>query len=220
MTTSPFFNHFSTVTEQALIQDLVTESIQIGGVDIQYLPRTSNTGLDDILNESDISSFNNTHVIEVYVKDLEGFEGDGDLLSKFGLEIRDEITFVVSLERFANVVAPYISGDRPREGDLIFFPFNNKLFEIKFTEHEPVFYQLGTQQMYEMRCELFEYSGETFDTGNTTIDSLYDGIETFSNNSMTFLENQDKFADNLSFENEANTFLDFTEENPFGDDRY
>jgi hypothetical protein len=108
----------------------------------------------------------------MYVKSADGFEGEGDFLSKFGLEIRDQMTLCIARRHFAESVQQEQSISRPREGDLIFLPLNEKIFQINFVEHEPVFYQMGALQFYEITCELFEYSNERFDTGIEVIDLL------------------------------------------------
>jgi hypothetical protein len=177
----------------------------------------------------------------MYIKNVDGFQGEGDFLSKFNLEIRDQITFTVSRSVFSEEIGSPMSVDRPREGDLIYFPLNRKIFEIKFVEHEPIFYQMGALQMYDLKCELFEYNGEMFNTGDPEIDFLYNttflgGIQsstllTDQYNSQTIvLENGDVLvtegdsieeidlaADNDTIQREADDFLDFSEKNPFSE---
>ena len=164
--------------EQSLIEDLVIESIKIYGIDAWYIPRTL-TGKDDILNEDDISTFKSAYMAEMYVKSVDGFEGEGDFLSKFGLEIRDSITMTIARRTYESEVALHNDTVRPLEGDLIYLPLNNKIFEIQHVEHESIFYQMGSLQMYDLRAELFEFSGERFDTGQPFIDNLYKGVNTF-----------------------------------------
>ena len=167
MSTSTYFSKFSHVNEQNLIEDIVIESIQIYGHDISYLPRISNN-LDELLGEDPSSSFNTAYPIEMYIKNTDGFEGEGSFLSKFGLEIRDQITFTVAKRTWSSLGV----SNRPKEGDLIWFPLTSKLFEIQFVEHESVFYQTGRLQVYDIQCELFEYSDEAIDTGIATIDAI------------------------------------------------
>lgn len=164
--------------EQSLIEDLVIESIKIYGIDAWYIPRTL-TGKDDILNEDDISTFKSAYMAEMYVKSVDGFEGEGDFLSKFGLEIRDSITMTIARRTYESEVSLHNDTVRPLEGDLIYLPLNNKIFEIQHVEHESIFYQMGSLQMYDLRAELFEFSGERFDTGQPFIDDLYKGVNTF-----------------------------------------
>jgi len=169
MPTNPYFNHFQNTAEQNLHQDLIIESIKNFGIDVYYLPRTL-VNLDNLYLEDTISSFSNAHLIEMYVKSVEGFEGDGDFISRFGLEIRDQVTFSVARRRWDNLeILDYV---RPKEGDLIFFPLNKKLYEIKFVEHESVFYQFGKLPIYDLTCELFQYDDQAIDTGIDDIDSI------------------------------------------------
>lgn len=169
--TNFYFNNFSNSQEQLLIENLIIESIKIYGLDMYYLPRTINNR-DPIYVADDSSSYERAWPVEMYIKNVDGFGGEGDLLSKFGLEIRDQITFTISRRIFSEAIGDPDEQIRPFEGDLIFFPLNNKIFRINFVEHESIFYQMGSLQVYELKCELFEYSGETFDTGIDYIDGL------------------------------------------------
>ena len=171
MATNFYFNNFTNSQEQHLIEDLVTESIKIYGHDVYYLPRTL-VARDSLYNQDDLSTFDSAYLVDMYIKNVEGFEGEGDLFQRFGVEIRDQITFVISQRTFDLEISTSTSLIRPNEGDLIFLPLNNKPFEIKFVEHEAVFYQMGSLQTYEMTCELYEYSGERFNTGITSIDNI------------------------------------------------
>lgn len=153
-------------SEQGLYEDIIIESLKIYGQDLYYLPR-------DIVNEDTIfgedvrSSFNSSYKIEMYIENTEGFDGEGDLFTKFGVEIRDEATFIVSRRRWEQTIKRYdneITESRPREGDLIYLPLTNKLFEITFVEHEQPFYQLSNLPVFKLRAQLFEYSNEDFDT--------------------------------------------------------
>jgi hypothetical protein len=108
----------------------------------------------------------------MYVKNVDGFEGEGDFLGKFGLEIRDRITFSIARRTFSETVESEQNITRPREGDLIFLPLNSKTYSIKFVEHEPTFYQMGSLQFYDVTCELFEYSSERLNTGFSGVDDL------------------------------------------------
>jgi len=216
MATSVYFNNFEASMEQYLIEDLVIESIKIHGHDIYYITRTAGA-VDDVLNEDDLSEYKRADFIDMYIKNFDGFEGEGDFLSKFGLEIRDEMTLTIARRTFELDVSTYTGNDRPLEGDLIYFPLNKKMFEIKFVEHEPVFYQMGALQMYDLRCEMFEYSQETFSTGVAEIDTLFAGFETTSNTSIEYLETQDSFADNSTIETAADSIIDFSEADPFSE---
>jgi hypothetical protein len=216
MAVNNYFGNFSNSTEQTLIEDLVIESIRMYGMNIWYLPRKLGA-LDDVLNEDDQPVFKEAYMIEMYIKNVEGFEGDGQFLSKFGLQIRDSITFSVSIRRFTENVGSYNDEFRPKEGDLIYFPLNNKIFEVMFVDNKPIFYQMGALQMYDLRCELFEYSNEVFNTGIREIDTLLNPHRTSANNTIAGIEAIDPIADNLTFETTADAILDFSADNPFGD---
>ena len=239
MATSFYFNNFGNSQEQLLIENLVVESIKIYGHDVKYVPRTIQDK-DKIYGEDTQSSkYTRAIDVEMYIKNVEGFEGEGDFLSKFNLQIRDQITFTIARRTFADEVGDVLLINRPREGDLVYFPLNKKLFEIKFVEHESVFYQLGSLQMYDLKCELFEYNSEVFDTGIGEIDTLYKtnslDIQRFSLQLQTGglllaedgyaltsegydLEVIDPVAENVTIEKEADTYLDFSELNPFSED--
>lgn len=165
------------VSEQDLYEDLIIESMQIYGQDIVYIPRQE-ISMDEILNES-YSKFTDSYVVEMYIENVDGFEGEGDLLSKFGLEIRDQATFIVAKRRWERQVGAYLTpatgnsdSFRPMEGDLLYLPMSNSVFEIKFVEHEQPFYQLQNLPVYKLQAELFEYNDQQFDTDIPGIDKL------------------------------------------------
>ena len=163
-------------------------------------------------------------MVEMYIKNVDGFEGEGDFLSKFGLQIRDSITFTMSQRRFLQDVGLYDETVRPNEGDLIYFPLNRKLFELKHVEHEAIFYQMGSLQTYDLKCDLFEFSNERFATGILEIDALLDAYRTTGVNANTAVADVESLsllgADNLTIETIADGILDFSETNPFGDSNY
>ena len=161
-------------SEQNLYEDLVIESLKMYGQDVYYLPRDI-VNEDRILGDDVPSRFNSSHRIEMYIENIEGFGGEGDLFTKFGVEIRDQATFVVSRKRWTQLVARYdneVQSVRPFEGDLIYLPLSNKLFQIMMVEHEEPFYQLSNLTVYKLRCELFEYNDEDFDTGVEAVDDI------------------------------------------------
>lgn len=219
MSTNTFFNSYEkNGNESNLLEDLIIESIQIYGIDLVYLSRSLQS-VDEILNEDDLSIFDKAYDMEMYVKSVDGFGGEGDFLSKFGLQIRDQVTFTVANRTFEKYVTR-IDADLPRpfEGDIIYFPMNNKFFKIMHVEHESVFYQMGGLYVYDIKCELFEYSNERFQTGRTEIDTYYDNYTTqSSNNSLTDLNSIDTDSKNIFFETEANDILDFSEVDPFSE---
>ena len=170
MPTNVFFNH-AVNTEQHLYEDLVVESLRMYGHETFYLPREI-VEEDTILGEDVQSSFGDAYSVEMYLENTEAFEGEGDLFSKFGVQVKDQATFVIALrtwERFISLDSNLATSLRPNEGDLIYFPLSGSMFEIKFVEHENPFYQVGKLFVFKMQCELFEYSGEDFDTG-TVVD--------------------------------------------------
>ena len=173
MATNSFFTQ-GTTGEQDLVGSLVTEQIKMFGKDVYYIPRTL-VDRDSVFEEDSLSAFNGAYLIEAYIEDATGFRGDGDMFSKFGVRISDQVTFIVSRERFTAAVddnAQLIVEGRPNEGDLIHLPMANKTFEIQFVEHEVPFYQLGKVHVWGLRCELFEYSDEDFNTGVAEIDAV------------------------------------------------
>lgn len=288
MPVNKYFNNFNYGREQDLMEDLIIESIKQYGNEVKYLPRTL-VEQDHLFGEAKLSKFDDSVPVEMYIKNVEGFEGEGDFLSKFGVQIRDSMTFTVARKRFdqirggeslqsevgyqlqnesANTDSPSrqflsdnadvhgiviesgtpgannytITSQRPREGDLIYFGLTDKLFEIKFVEHEEVFYQFGRLQTYDLRCELFEYSSERIDTGDSDVDSIEDALSndilfnelTLEDGSGVWLaedgdsvmqeytiETTDDQANNQFFTQEASNILDFSELNPFSEvDRY
>ena len=183
MALNPFFLQGSQ-GEQRLVQDLINEQLQIFGVEVMYLPRKI-VSKDNIFTEIESSKFDNTFAIEAYVNTYEGYTGAGDVMTKFGMSLKDELTVTISKERFEDFISPFLEGlpdsevevtSRPREGDLIYFPLGQRLFEIKFVEHEKPFYQLGKTYVYELQCELFELEDEVggWDQLSTTTEAIDD----------------------------------------------
>jgi hypothetical protein len=235
--TNFYFNNYQNSQEQLLLESLIIESIKIYGEDMYYVPRTLNNK-NEVYGEDDISSYDSATLVEFYIKNVDGFGGDGNFMSKFGLEIRDQVTFVIAKRVFDEEIGWAANYVRPREGDLIYFPLNHKLFQIKYVDNKPIYYPMGALQTYELTCELFEYSGEQFNTGVADIDDIQDklsldifdyGINTEDNftlatedDDLLVLENFavetiDPLADNDSIEQEALDFLDFTERDPFSE---
>ena len=159
-------------SEQHLYEDLIIESLKIYGQDVYYIPRTL-VNRDNVLNEDPASKFDDAYLIEMYIENVDGFEGAGDLYSKFGLEIRDEATFIVSRRQWEKMIGIFsdLTDPRPQEGDVIFLPMTNSFFEISFVEDDNPFFQLSDIPVYRMQCSLFEYNDEDFDTGVGEIDA-------------------------------------------------
>ncbi len=173
MALNSFFTQ-GTTGEQGLVQDLVDEQIKMFGKNVYYIPRTL-VKEDSVFGEDTLSKFEGAFEVEVYLEDAGGFRGDGDIFSKFGVRIQDQVTFIISRRRFTAAVddnATLIVEGRPNEGDLIHFTMVNKTFEIQYVEHEQPFYQLGNQYVWGLRCEIFEYSDEDIDTGVAAVDAL------------------------------------------------
>ena len=173
MATNLYFSQ-KVQSEQNLYEDIVIESLKMFGQDVYYLPR-------DIVNEDKIfgddvpSRFSSSYKVEMYIENTEGFDGEGDLFTKFGVEIRDQATFVVARRRWTATVNRFdndINSTRPREGDLVYLPLSNSMFQIMAVEHEQPFYQLSNLATYKLRCELFEYNDENFDTDIDAIDNI------------------------------------------------
>ena len=161
-------------SEQNLYEDLIIESIKIYGQDLYYLPRDL-VNVDAVFREDPVSKFNSNYLLEMYVDNIDGFDGEGDLFTKFGVEIRDQVTFTVSKRRWQQTVMRYdneIQGIRPLEGDLVFTPFSKKIFQIMHVEHEQPFYQLNNLPVFKLQCELFEYNDEDIDVSNDDITQL------------------------------------------------
>lgn len=215
MATNPYINNFHSPTYD-LHEGLLIEAIQMYGQDVTYLPRTI-IDVDKVFGEAAHSEFNKGIVIEAYLNNIDGFDGEGDLLSKFGVEIRDQATFWISRKRFEEEAYSHnyanteqMFNNYPREGDLIHLPLNGNIFQILFVENETIFYDNGQLPLYELTVELFEYAGETFDTGNSIIDHVTTKYHVGEN----LLNNP---ADNSQFEIDAGNIVDFSESNPFGE---
>ena len=178
MALNPFFLQGSQ-TEQRLVQELINEQLRMYGVDVTYIPRKF-VRRNTVIREIESSKFDDNYIIEAYVNTYEGYSGSGDILTKFGMSLRDELTVTISKERFEDFISPFLEAEsddeivlssRPREGDLIYFPLGQRLFEVKFVEHEDPFYQLGKNYVYQLKCELFEYEDEVIDTSIDEIDT-------------------------------------------------
>lgn len=179
MALNPFFLQGSP-SEQRLVQELINEQLKIYGVEVLYVPRKF-VRKETILREVSSSKFDDNFYLEAYVNNYEGYSGSGDILTKFGMSLRDELSLIISRERFEDFISPFLDAmddaeielaTRPREGDMIYFPLGQRLFEVKFVEHENPFYQLGKLYVYELKCELFEYEDEILDTSIDEVDKV------------------------------------------------
>lgn len=233
-------NTSGTTSEQRLVEDLVIESLKIYGHDVYYLPRQSG-GLDGILGEDALSYFDQAYPLEMYLENVQGFEGEGELFTKFGFEFRSSATFVVAKRRWEEGVAQNAIvqlPDRPAEGDLLYFSKTKTFFVIKYVDFLNPFYQLGKIYTFKLQCDVFEFSSERIDTGIEEIDSITDkssqdlyrfqllqesGDFVLNNSDDSIIlevyatVDTDPQSDNDEFEVEAESILDFTAFNPFGE---
>ena len=172
MATNQYFKN-KVVSEQQLYEDLIIEALQMYGQDVYYLPREI-INKDQLFLDDVPSRFSDAYKIEMYIENTEGFEGEGDLFTKFGIELRDQANFVVSRKRWTQLIGRRLTEKnfRPREGDLIYLTLSQSAFEIRKVETETPFYQLSQLPTFRMQCELFEYSGEDFDTGVESIQDI------------------------------------------------
>lgn len=214
---SVFFNNFNSYAEQNLIEDLISESLSIYGHTVFYLPRKV-VKKDEIYSEDVLSTYDEAYEFDMYIKSYDSYEGDGTFLSKFNLEIRDQITLTISRRAFGNEIAtvrPDIQ--RPREGDLVYSTMMKRIFVIKYVNNSAIFYQMGDLQTWDIVCEVWEYSNERFRTGNTEIDQIEEQYSV----SNVFNEDQyeeamgDVFATNKEFQDEGNGIIDWSETDPF-----
>ena len=238
MATSVYFNNFGASQEQLLVENLIIESIKIYGIDLYYCPRTA-VNINSITNEASYYRFDSGIAVEMYIKNVDGMEGDGEFLSKFGIQVNDQITFTMAQRVWTEEIGDYLSAQRPREGDLIYFPLTDAVYQIKYVNKKAIFYQMGALQTYDIVCELFVYNNEIFNTGIPNIDSIYvplsldtgtyvllmetgagmiteSGIDIVLENYQ--LDLQDPSSMNDEFEAEDD-FLDFTEIDPFSEGR-
>ena len=171
MATNPYFNKFKNKAEQTLVQDIVDESIKIHGVDMVYALRSLQNE-DELFGEDRLPKFQDGRELEMYVESYDGFEGEGEVMTQFGLDIKDEMTLTLSKRRFSEVFADKTDVKYPREGDLIYFPLMDGMFEVNFVEREQNFFNFGKTFTYQIKCSLFKYSGEEIDTGFDRIDGV------------------------------------------------
>jgi len=215
------------------------ESIKMYGHDVFYCPRTL-VAKDDIYGEDALSSYNTNFQIDMYIRSYDSYEGDGQFLSKFNLEIRDQVTFTVSVRNFNDEVGQYVALERPQEGDLVYLPMADRLMIIKYVNKTPIFYQMGSIQMYDVVCEMFEYSSEVLNTGVEAIDKIeqqnsiametyglttangfvittQDGFQIIQSGYDFQTQAGDSFEDNTEIELEGDSILDWTQIDPFSE---
>ena len=238
MTTNFFFNNFENSQEQILIENLVMESIRIYGHDVYYCPRTL-VAKDEIYGEDALSEYNMSYYIDMYIRSYDSYEGDGTFLSKFNLEIRDQMTLTISVRNFMIEIGSPEGITRPREGDLIYIPMINRILIIKYVNQTPIFYQMGTIQMYDLVCEIFEYSSERLNTGVAEIDDIeqnniametygllttdgfvitdQDGFQIIQSGYDFETQAGDSYEDNTEVQLEGEEILDWSQIDPFSE---
>lgn len=227
MTTNPYINNFANVPQQTLAADIIEEAIQFYGYDVIYCPRT-NLNYDDVTGESTNVAFNTSFPIEMYIKSIDGYGGEGQFFSNIGIEIRSQVLFTVSIRRWEQVWAGVTSTEtreRPKEGDLIYYGLDNKLMEIKKVNRYTMFYQMGTLYTYDLTCEVFEYTGEQLNTGYPAIDQIGTDLSINTNEQGSVVGGQpvfdpsfdflNKFSDNKQTDAAANSWIDFSEDDRF-----
>jgi len=237
MATNFFFNNFQASQEQLLLENLIIEAIKIYGHDVYYVPRTINN-YDAVYGADDSSSYDAAFPIEMYIRSIDGFTGDGEFLSKFGVEIRNQVVFSVSRRVFSEEIGNIKNLVRPNEGDIIWFPLNNRAFVIRYVNKYEMFYQLGALQTWELTCEVFEYSNENFKTGIPEIDAIQVSYSTNildwsirAEDGLALLNEDDDYlvqeghtmedtldiAENEEIQSESDMFVDFTTVDPFSE---
>lgn len=231
MALNPYFKNQGYKPTQNLIEELSEESIKINGIDVVYIVKTTNK-VDSIFGDNQLGKLKNSFNIEMYLKNARGFEGERDLVNKFGMEVKDNVTLIVSKKRFREEAfkLPEIGGrlypmNRPIEGDLIYLPLSptsDNLYEIKYVENEDVMYQQGDYYTFRLDCELFKYSMEDIQTGFSKIDDIQTELvktETTEKDGTYIFDNK-KPNDNSGIQSEADDIIDFTEKDPFSEGNY
>ena len=219
MARNPYFKDYA--GEQNVTEDITIETIKAMGRDVVYMPRDS-VNTDDLLGEDLSKRFDDGYSIEMYIETIDGFEGEGDIASQYGLQIKDRADFIVSRRRFDEEIGMVERLNRPREGDLIFFPLSETLFEINFVEHENPFYQLGKLYTYKLSCEAFSFdASDEIVTGITEIDEVVTQRTSTTDDDVTIIDPQDseESGDN-SVSDFDNNIFDFTDTDPFSEGNF
>ena len=199
-----FYFDTGTTEEKRLYEDLVIEQLKVFGQDVYYMPRTL-VAEDKVLGEDALSKFDDAYMIEMYFENTDGFAGDKEIMNQFGLENREEAVFIVSQRRFEDLIIPDENiGTRPEEGDLIYFPLVNKVFEISFVDHDEPFYQIGNLPVYRLSTKTFEYSSEDLDTGITEFDAIETAISADTLQFQLTLEQSGTYNEQVGLEQRGN----------------
>lgn len=211
-----YFSH-GTKNEQYLLEDLIIESISIWGQEFLYIPRKL-VAKDEILGEDRLSKFENAYPIDIYLENVDGFEGQGAFIQKFGLMMEQSATLTIARRTWERVVGKHggnMLPNRPSEGDLLYYPLTKGLFEIKFVEHQDPFYQLKKLYVYRLQVELFQYASERMETGFPEID-VFETLKTTDITKQTNVDVVSSYGDNTKFREQA-TDIVFDTNNPFGE---
>jgi hypothetical protein len=211
-----YFSH-GTRNEQYLLEDLIIESISIWGQEFYYIPRTL-VAKDEILGEDRLSKFENAYPIDMYLETVDGFEGQGAFIQKFGLMMEQSATLTVARRTWERTLSKHTTNtlpNRPSEGDLLYFPLTKGLFEIKFVEHQDPFYQLKKLYVYRLQVELFQYASEKLETGVPDID-VFETLKTTDIEQQSDVDTVQSYGDNNEFKTQANDII-FDSNNPFGE---
>ena len=210
-----YFSH-GTRNEQYLLEDLIIESISIWGQEFYYIPR-SLVAKYEILGEDRLSKFEDAYPIDMYLETVDGFEGQGAFIQKFGLMMEQSATLTVARRTWERLIGRHggILPNRPCEGDLLYFPLTKGLFEIKFVEHQDPFYQLKKLYVYRLQIELFQYASERIETGVEEID-VFETLKTYDTTKQADIDAVQSYGDNNQFKIEAEDII-FDASNPFGE---
>ena len=233
MAVNPYFNNKNYKPTQNLFEDLTEEVIKTSGIDVVYVVKTTDK-VDTLFGDNQHGKLKNSFTIEMYLSTSKQFEGDRDIITKFGMEIKDNVSLIVSKRRFNQEASklPELAGrlypmNRPIEGDLIYLPLatvSDNLYEIKFVENENMFYQQGDYYTFRLDCELYKYSMETIQTGFSKIDDieteLVDSVDSNNDGKTDFIIDNKEVKDNSILETESRDVLDFTEKDPFSEGNY
>jgi hypothetical protein len=244
MAGSRYFNNYNSSSEQNLIESLVHEALQMYSADLMYIKRQQ-LNQDTVITDDKLSKFSAAFPVGCYIKTVDGFTGDGQFLSKFGVEIRDQVVLTLSRREFQfEVINVDTSFTRPREGDLIYFPMTGKLFEITFVDYKPVMYQFGSLQSYDLTCEVFAFNNEEFDTGYDYIDQIFakyvnpgnsvskeqllaeDGSELVAEDGTPLTwgngdpQTNDPGSENTDIGWEGEGYIDYTDQNPLTNGKF
>lgn len=231
MALNPYFDNKKVAGTQRLIDDMTREAIKATGIDVIYIVKTVDN-IDSIFGEDNSSKLKHGFIIEMYSQNVKTFDGnEKDIISKFGVEMKDNVSLVVSKSRWIEEASklPEVQNrlhprSRPMEGDIIYLPYapaSRNLYEIKFVDHENMFFQQGDYYTFRLDCELFKYSMEDMETGFDDVDNMKNQFtKTITDENGTYIMDINKISDNTSIQTGVNSYIDFTEIDPFSEGKY